>query len=131
MSTNRNKPLVSSDAPSSVEKSESVLMTVAQRARLLIMALLVVPTTALAGWSLYEIFRPNGVTELEVAQLGLALMLFSWLSMAFWTGIIGFVLQLLHIDPLSLKRQLAKPTSDASLSQRHAVVMPVYNETNK
>ncbi len=128
MSTNRNNPLVSSDAPSSVGKAESVLMTVAQRARLLIMALLVVPTTALAGWSLYEIFRPNGVTELEVAQLGLALMLFSWLSMAFWTGIIGFVLQLLHIDPLSLKRQLAKPSSDASLSQRHAVVMPVYNE---
>ncbi len=128
MSTNRNNPLVSSGAPSSVANRESVLMTVAQKARLVIMALLVIPTTALAGWSLYEIFRPNGVTELEIAQLGLALMLFGWLSMAFWTGIIGFVLQLLRIDPLSLKKQLATPAETIALTQRHAVVMPVYNE---
>ncbi|MED5327275.1 MAG: glucan biosynthesis glucosyltransferase H, partial [Pseudomonadota bacterium] len=36
--------------------------------RLFIMAMLVIPSTALAGWSLYEIFLPNGLTNLEIAQ---------------------------------------------------------------
>lgn len=99
--------------------------------RLSIMALLVLPTTALAGWSLYEIFKPNGLTELEMTQLGLSLLLFAWLSMAFWTAIIGFGLKLFHIDPLSLRRELAKPSSQQPITQRHAVVMPVYNEDTR
>lgn len=96
--------------------------------RLLVMAILVIPSTLLAGWSLYQIFLPNGLTGLEVAQLGLGLLLFAWLCMAFWSGVIGFVLQLFNIDPLSLRKNLAKPDTKTQLTQRHAVVMPVYNE---
>lgn len=99
--------------------------------RLLFMAMLVIPSTALAGWSLYEIFLPNGLTNLEIAQLGLGLTLFAWLCMAFWTGIIGFVLQLFNIDPLSLRKNQATPDSVVPLTQRHAVVMPVYNEDTR
>jgi len=98
--------------------------------RLLFMAMLVIPSTALAGWSLYEIFLPNGLTNLEIVQIGLGLTLFAWLCMAFWTGIIGFVLQLLHIDPLSLSKKQKTPNNMA-LEARHAVVMPVYNEDTK
>jgi membrane glycosyltransferase len=99
--------------------------------RLFIMAMLVIPSTALAGWSLYEIFLPNGLTGLEMAQLGLGLTLFAWLCMAFWTGIIGFVLQLFHIDPLSLSKKQKAPSENIALKARHAVVMPVYNEDTK
>jgi membrane glycosyltransferase len=99
--------------------------------RLFIMAMLVIPSTALAGWSLYEIFLPNGLTNLEIAQLGLGLTLFAWLCMAFWTGIIGFVLQLFNIDPLSLKKTLQTPDAQTPLHQRHAIVMPVYNEDTR
>ncbi|MEC8376392.1 MAG: glycosyltransferase, partial [Pseudomonadota bacterium] len=99
--------------------------------RLFIMAMLVIPSTALAGWSLYEIFLPNGLTGLEMAQLGLGLTLFAWLCMAFWTGIIGFVLQLFHIDPLSLSKKQKAPSDNIALKARHAVVMPVYNEDTK
>ena len=81
--------------------------------RLFIMAMLVIPSTALAGWSLYEIFLPNGLTNLEIAQLGLGLTLFAWLCMAFWTGIIGFFLQLFNIDPLSLRRNQSQPDATA------------------
>jgi membrane glycosyltransferase len=102
-----------------------------ENTRLFIMALLVLPTTAGAGWSLFEIFRPNGLTELEITQLGLSLLLFAWLSMAFWTAIIGFILKLLHIDPLSLRRELPKAANDAQLHNRYAVVMPVYNEDTR
>ncbi|CAD5247453.1 Glucans biosynthesis glucosyltransferase MdoH [Alteromonas sp. 38] len=99
--------------------------------RLFIMAMLVLPSTALAGWSLYEIFLPNGLTKLEIAQLGLGLILFAWLCMAFWTGIIGFVLQLFNIDPLSLRKKQSKPDEATQLTGRHAVVMPVYNEDTR
>lgn len=99
--------------------------------RLFFMAMLVIPSTALAGWSLYEIFRPNGLTTLEIAQLGLGLLLFSWLCMAFWTGVIGFVLQLFNIDPLSLRKKISKPNLQVKLRKRHAVVMPVYNEETR
>ena len=99
--------------------------------RLAIMAMLVIPSTALAGWSLYEIFLPNGLTNLEIAQLGLGLTLFAWLCMAFWTGIIGFVLQLFDIDPLSLRKKQPSPDKHALLHKRHAVVMPVYNEDTR
>ena len=99
--------------------------------RLFIMAMLVIPSTALAGWSLYEIFLPNGLTNLEIAQLGLGLTLFAWLCMAFWTGIIGFFLQLFNIDPLSLRRNQPQPDATAPLTQKHAVVMPVYNEDTR
>lgn len=99
--------------------------------RLMLLAILVVPTMALAGWSLYEIFLPNGLTGIEIAQLGLSLVLFAWLSMAFWTGVIGFVLRLANIDPLSLKKAQPKPDSSTALTKRHAVIMPVYNEDTR
>ncbi|WP_159534084.1 MULTISPECIES: glucans biosynthesis glucosyltransferase MdoH [unclassified Alteromonas] len=106
-------------------------ITTGEHMRLFIMAMLVLPSTALAGWSLYEIFLPNGLTKLEIAQLGLGLILFAWLCMAFWTGIIGFVLQLFNIDPLSLRKKQSKPDEATQLTGRHAVVMPVYNEDTR
>ncbi len=51
--------------------------------------------------------------------------------MAFWTGIIGFVLQLFDIDPLSLRKKQPSPDKHALLHKRHAVVMPVYNEDTR
>jgi len=127
MSTN---PSNTSFSPKPSTKRERFITT-GEHMRLFIMAILVLPSTALAGWSLYEIFLPNGLTKLEMAQLGLGLMLFSWLCMAFWTGIIGFVLQLFNIDPLSLRKKQNKPDETTQLSQRHAVVMPVYNEDTR
>lgn len=109
----------------------SNLIIKGEHMRLFIMAMLVIPSTALAGWSLYEIFLPNGLTNLEIAQLGLGLTLFAWLCMAFWTGIIGFVLKLFRIDPLSLRKEQAAPGQDDKINQRHAIVMPVYNEDTR
>lgn len=127
MSINQSNTSVTAGA----QAQRGKFATLGDNMRLFIMAMLVLPSTALAGWSLYEIFLPNGLTELEIAQLGLGLVLFAWLCMAFWTGIIGFVLQLFKIDPLSLKKKQAKPNSDTKLTQRHAVVMPVYNEDTR
>ncbi|QJR80829.1 glucans biosynthesis glucosyltransferase MdoH [Alteromonas pelagimontana] len=131
MSTNRNKNHVDPIAKSSVATKTNNLTAVGKRSRLVVMALLVLPSTALACWSLFEIFRPNGLTELEIAQLCLSMLLFLWLTMAFWTAVIGFIFQLFHIDPLSLRRQLRKTDAAAPVRNRHAIVMPVYNEDTK
>ena len=99
-----------------------------RRWRLLLMGFLTIVSTALTGYSMFEIFRPNRFTELEMVQLGLAMVLFLWLTWSFWTSVIGFLLKLFHIDPISLRREL--PTADVNtpITQRHAIVMPVYNE---
>ena len=137
MSTNHSNSLglqegLQTKKPSTdASSTHSHLNTKGEHMRLFIMAMLVIPSTALAGWSLYEIFLPNGLTNLEIAQLGLGLTLFGWLCMAFWTGIIGFVLQLFNIDPLSLRKKQCAPDQDSPLVQKHAVVMPVYNEDTR
>ena len=123
MSTSQNK--------AGDRKNPNALFTRARRFRLIIMLMLVLPTTALATYSLYEIFRPNQLTALEAGQLILAVMLFVWLSMAFWTAFIGFMLKLLHIDPLSLRRELKPIDESVPLTKRHAIIMPVYNEDTR
>ncbi len=125
MSTRANK---SSVTPSSGNPTASRLATVAAKGRLLMMAMLSIPSTTLAGWSLYDIFAANGLTGLEYTQWGLGIILFAWLTMAFWTAVVGFVLRLTRRDPLSLAREQQAPDTSVALTQRHAVVMPVYNE---
>ena len=120
-----------SDSEGSTPKATPVLRAWGSGVRLSIMAILAIPTAALAGWSLYEIFKPNVLTEMEIAQLALSMMLFLWLAMSFWTAVIGFVLKLFNIDPLSLRKAQPAPRTDAPLTKRHAVVMPVYNEDTR
>ena len=129
MSIMQNK--THSDSEGSTPKATPVLRAWGSGVRLSIMAILAIPTAALAGWSLYEIFSPNRLTEMEIAQLALSMMLFLWLAMSFWTAVIGFVLKLFNIDPLSLRKALPAPRTDAPLTKRHAVVMPVYNEDTR
>ncbi|WP_252735711.1 glucans biosynthesis glucosyltransferase MdoH [Aestuariibacter sp. A3R04] len=108
-----------------------VLRVTGKAWRLSLMACLVLISTALAGYSLFEIFRPNRFTELEMIQLGLSMVLFLWLTMSFWTAVIGFLLKVFRIDPLSLKREITEGDSALPVRQRHAIVMPVYNEDTK
>ena len=78
---------------------------------------------------MFEILSSNGMTLLEYALLVLFSITFAWIVTAFCSGTIGFVLQLLRIDPLTLKR--IKPItfdSEALAQQKTAVVMPIYNE---
>lgn len=85
--------------------------------------------TSIAGvYMMFDILRANELTALEIVILCLFSLSFSWLAISFWSGFIGFVLQMLKIDPLSLKRQHTLQTDDLPITTRTAVVMPVYNE---
>lgn len=87
--------------------------------------------TSVAGcWMMYEIFSESGITPLEIGLLVLFSITFLWISAAFWSAVIGFVLQILDIDPLTLRgnKQRTASLKNVITKDKHAVVMPVYNE---
>ncbi|GAB3020939.1 glucans biosynthesis glucosyltransferase MdoH [Bowmanella dokdonensis] len=90
---------------------------------------LLVSTSAAAGVGMMTtILMANSLTALEIVLLVLFAISFSWIACAFWSAMIGFALQLLRRDPLSLKPQLQTPLCTDKPHARTAVVMPVYNE---
>lgn len=98
-------------------------------ARQLLMSTLSSATVVTGVWLMFDILRQNGTTILEAALLLLFSITFSWIVIAFWSGAIGFVLQMLRIDPLSLRRRRPVDVGRVGqLNSRTAVVMPVYNE---
>ena len=98
-----------------------------QSARRYLFACLSLITTLAGVYTMYDILSANGLSPLEAVLLALFSITFCWISMAFWSGLFGFVLQMLRIDPLSLKRMQTAPDT-SPISTRTAVVMPVYNE---
>tara|TARA_R110001632_G_scaffold41444_1_gene104115 strand:- start:1669 stop:3651 length:1983 start_codon:yes stop_codon:yes gene_type:complete len=102
----------------------------AKAARKWAYAVMVFITSIAGSWMMYEIFSESGVTTLEVVLLVLFSITFLWISAAFWSAFIGFILQLFDIDPLKLSRNkhYVGHMDKVAINNRHAVVMPVYNE---
>ena len=91
-------------------------------------AALTILTAASGVYMMYDILSANGVTVLEGVILVLFAISFSWITTAFWSAVCGFVLQMLRLDPLSL-RPIDSVYNDAlPLTGRTAIVMPIYNE---
>ena len=89
---------------------------------------LVIGATLVGVGLMLDIVRDNGITGLEIVILGLFAVTFSWISMAFWNAVIGFILTLARRDPLSLDRAPAAPSGNEPIVSRTALVMPVHNE---
>lgn len=85
--------------------------------------------TAISGvYIMFDILRANDLTVLESVILVLFGISFTWLALAFWSGLFGFILQMLRIDPLTLKSTKGLLDDQSPINCRTAVVMPVYNE---
>ena len=69
---------------------------------------------------MYGVINVGAITVLKVALLVLFVLNFSWISIAFTSGVVGFVWLLFSGK--------AKQQTAGSLSARNAVVMPIYNE---
>jgi membrane glycosyltransferase len=82
-------------------------------------------TACTGGFLMFDILRANGMGPLEVSGLVLFIVLFIWISGAFWTAVAGFVVRLIGHDPAALH-----PDVDPlrPLQGRTAVVMPICNE---
>ncbi|ACE85536.1 glucans biosynthesis glucosyltransferase MdoH [Cellvibrio japonicus] len=98
-----------------------------QRARRYLFALLSLVTTLGGVYTMFDILSANGLNTLETVLLVLFSITFGWISMAFWSAAFGFTLQMLRLDPLSLK-PLERGSDNSPIIARTAIVMPVYNE---
>jgi membrane glycosyltransferase len=76
--------------------------------------------TAYGAREMYEVVAVGGVTPLEWALLILFVINFSWIALAFTSAIAG-LFWLLFLAP-------KPPATPASLRERTAIVMPIYNE---
>jgi membrane glycosyltransferase len=75
--------------------------------------------TVYGGWQMYRVIDVGGVTALKWALLALFLLNFSWIALSFCSAVVGFAL-LLNKPPT--------PGLPTALTQKTAVVMPIYNE---
>jgi membrane glycosyltransferase len=74
---------------------------------------------------MWDILRANGFTALEKTGLALFFILITWITGAFWTAFIGFVIRLRGRDRAVIR---SDEVVGHTLIGRTAVVMPIYNE---
>jgi membrane glycosyltransferase len=100
------------------------LRRIAARRRALFFGLTFLTSLFLTGL-MWDILRANGFTPLEKTGLALFFILVTWITGAFWTAFIGFVIRLRGRD-----KAVIHPDEVAghTLTGRTAVVMPIYNE---
>lgn len=113
------------------ERAMSPLVVPARRWRLPLFLTLVTATVAGGFWMMLGILASGGLSGLEALILALFVPTFGWISLAFWTAVLGFGLQLLRVDPLTLRRvELARGRVEPLPGEagRTAVVMPARNE---
>ena len=120
--------IVSSNAPHpELGRTGSIPLPLVRLRRWLFFGL-VAGTTLIGIGMMLDIVGGNGITALEVVILALFAATFSWITIAFWNAVIGFVLRVLRRDPLSLERAPAARNRDGPIVSRTALVMPVHNE---
>jgi membrane glycosyltransferase len=96
--------------------------------RRLVLAALVVGTSAGGSILMLRILGSGGLTLLELTILALFVPTFTWIVVPFWISITGFVLLLARRDPNTLERDPASPPGGAPPTTRTAIAVPVFDE---
>jgi len=102
----------------------------AHRRRVLLFALVLIPTTVASGF-MVNVLPEHGRTPLEVGIIVFFGALFGWISIGFWTALLGFVTLVRHdrfaitsLPPSTTTEPRAAPPGGA----RTAIVMPICAE---
>ncbi|MCB9946302.1 MAG: glucans biosynthesis glucosyltransferase MdoH [Rhodospirillaceae bacterium] len=74
------------------------------------------------------ILGSDGFTIVEIAMLVLFTLNTPWVVIGFFNALIGFVLLHATRDPIKLVLPVRPPADDAPITERTAIVMPVFNE---
>lgn len=96
-------------------------------ARRVLLFALVLGQTAAGAWAMEAVLPYHGERPLELAILALFTVLFTWVSLGFWTAVAGFVALATRGDRLSIGRTLAG-AGEIPRDARTAVVMPICDE---
>src|SRR5688572_18423131 len=90
--------------------------------------LMVALTTALGATLMATIISARGPEFLKAIFLPAFVLVFAWISLSFWSGVLGFVLGVLRLHPLSLRRTGPADGPVPELTSRTAILIPIYNE---
>lgn len=93
-----------------------------------LLAVLVIATAAFGAFLMWKVLAANGVNTAEVFFLTIFVVLFAWTALSFWSGFIGFVLGVLRLHPVTLRRGSPAASDLPALRERTAILVPVYNE---
>ncbi|HXG52306.1 MAG TPA: glucans biosynthesis glucosyltransferase MdoH [candidate division Zixibacteria bacterium] len=97
------------------------------RRRRAMLALLISSQTVLASWSLTQTFPYPWLDRSELMLVTLFGVLFSWISLGFWTAVAGFATLWKH-GTRTVTAGLERGSERAPLRSRTAVLMPICNE---
>ena len=89
---------------------------------------LVLLTTALGLLLMGRIVAARGPDILKPIFLPCFALLFAWIALSFWSGVVGFLLGMLRRHPVTLQRQGPADGPIPPLVERTAILVPVYNE---
>jgi membrane glycosyltransferase len=93
-----------------------------------ILLFLVLLTTAIGLVLMWRIVAARGPEILKPIFLPCFALLFAWIALSFWNGVIGFVLGVLRRHPVTLRRHPPAAGAIPPLRERTAILIPVYNE---
>ena len=95
--------------------------------RILFLLLIIVPTVFCSGYMAY-LLPHQGSTTLELVVLILFTILFVWISMGFWTAVVGFFVLLRRVNRFSLPDLPSMDLAASASHPRTAILMPICNE---
>lgn len=98
------------------------------RLRGLALASASIATTAIGARWMSDIFMVHGWQILDIVILFLFAVSFCWISIAFWSAGMGFLLQMLKRDPITLQRSTEIEDVPSAIQTRTAILMPIFNE---
>ncbi|MFO7685734.1 MAG: glucans biosynthesis glucosyltransferase MdoH [Desulfobacterales bacterium] len=98
--------------------------------RRILLTVLILSTTAVASGFMANVLPHMGRTGLEIALVIFFAMLFAWISIGFWTSLVGFLILMRRYNRFTINWPSSKD-DDIQASVRTAILMPVYNESVK
>ncbi len=96
--------------------------------RRLLLGVLVFATAALGAYLLIDVISARGPEALKYLFLPAFVLLVAWAALSFWSGVFGFLLGVLRLHPVSLRRRGPADGPLPALRARTAILLPVYNE---
>lgn len=88
-------------------------------------------TTIVGALLMAEILKPGGLSLIEIGVLLAFAPGFAMVSLSFWAALAGFVLSVLGLHPVSLRRTAPSAGVVPALRSRTAILMPIYNEESE
>jgi membrane glycosyltransferase len=96
--------------------------------RRMLLALLILGTAAYGGFLMWTVLGNNRFKPAEMVFFAIFVVMFGWIAISFWSGFFGFMMGVLRLHPLTLRRGGPADGTVPELRERTAILMPVYNE---